>query len=205
MSLRGTTVIGMKKTLVFSQIFSLLRSPPTVTPSASRTQLASVLHLLEEEESLVCYELEDTKLDIQLMFLKGILMKWLIITVVEEMEATENQIVHHSLSAIAVAYAMFTREGQLYTFMVLISEITTPEINMRWYVLIREALIMIRVLEAFDFDISYLVSCKYLDTAGLKRSSAHLINGVVIFFAWLVARILLFAYMFCHVYLHYDQ
>ncbi|KAI8022659.1 hypothetical protein LOK49_LG03G00811, partial [Camellia lanceoleosa] len=88
-----------------------------------------------------------------------------------------NGIVHHSLSAIAVAYAMFTGEGQLYTFMVLISEITTPKINMRWY----------------------------LDTAGLKRSSAYLINGVVIFFAWLVARILLFAYMFCHVYLHYDQ
>mgnify|MGYP003702370263 CR=1 FL=1 len=97
------------------------------------------------------------------------------------------QIVHHSLSAIAVAYAMFTGEGQLYTFMDLISEITTLEINMRWYVLIREALIMIRVLEAFDFDISYLVSCKYLDTAGLKRSSAYLINGVVIFFAWLVS------------------
>ncbi|GFY95456.1 TRAM, LAG1 and CLN8 (TLC) lipid-sensing domain containing protein [Actinidia rufa] len=68
------------------------------------------------------------------------------------------EIVHHSLSAIAVAYAMFTGEGQLYTFMVLISEVTTPEINMRWY----------------------------LDTAGLKRSNAYLINGVVIFFAWLV-------------------
>ncbi|XP_052201761.1 uncharacterized protein LOC127807747 isoform X3 [Diospyros lotus] len=86
-------------------------------------------------------------------------------------------IVHHSLSAIAVAYAMFTGEGQLYTFMVLISEVTTPEINMRWY----------------------------LDVAGLKRSNAYLINGVVIFFAWLVARILLFVYMFYHVYLHYDQ
>lgn len=86
-------------------------------------------------------------------------------------------VVHHSLSAIAVAYAMFTGEGQLYTFMVLISEVTTPEINMRWF----------------------------LDTAGLKRSNAYLINGVVIFFAWLVARILLFVYMFYHVYLHYDQ
>ncbi|XP_057502221.1 uncharacterized protein LOC130786023 [Actinidia eriantha] len=86
-------------------------------------------------------------------------------------------IVHHSLSAIAVAYAMFTGEGQFYTFMVLISEVTTPEINMRWY----------------------------LDTAGLKRSIAYLINGVVIFFAWLVARILLFVYMLYHVYLHYHQ
>ncbi|KAI3700183.1 hypothetical protein L2E82_44804 [Cichorium intybus] len=86
-------------------------------------------------------------------------------------------VVHHTLSAIAVGYAMFTGEGQLYTFMVLISELTTPEINLRWY----------------------------LDTAGLKKSNAYLINGVVIFFAWMVARILLFVYMFYHVYLHYHQ
>ncbi|KAK1384777.1 transmembrane protein 56-like [Heracleum sosnowskyi] len=86
-------------------------------------------------------------------------------------------VIHHSLSGIAVAYSVFTGEGQLYTFMVLISEVTTPEINMRWF----------------------------LDTAGLKRSNAYLINGVVIFFAWLVARILLFVYLFYHVYLHYDQ
>ncbi|KAL0363719.1 UNVERIFIED_CONTAM: TLC domain-containing protein 4 B [Sesamum calycinum] len=86
-------------------------------------------------------------------------------------------ILHHSLSGIAVAYSMFTGEGQLYTFMVLISEVTTPEINMRWY----------------------------LDMAGLKKSSAYLINGVMIFFGWLVARILLFVYMFYHVYLHHTQ
>lgn len=86
-------------------------------------------------------------------------------------------IVHHSLSGVAVAYSMFSGEGQLYTYMVLISEVTTPEINLRWF----------------------------LDTAGLKRSNAYLINGIVIFFAWLVARILLFVYMFYHVYLHYDQ
>ncbi|XP_057537632.1 uncharacterized protein LOC130815249 [Amaranthus tricolor] len=86
-------------------------------------------------------------------------------------------VIHHSLSGIAVAYAMFSGEGQLYTFMVLISEVTTPEINMRWF----------------------------LDTVGLKKSHAYLINGIMIFFAWLVARILLFVYMFYHVYLHYDQ
>ncbi|RAL53525.1 hypothetical protein DM860_015562 [Cuscuta australis] len=86
-------------------------------------------------------------------------------------------VVHHALSGIAVGYSMYTGEGQFYTFMVLISELTTPEINLRWY----------------------------LDTAGLKRSNAYLINGVAIFFAWLAARILLFVYMFCHVYYHYDQ
>ncbi|PKI77284.1 hypothetical protein CRG98_002229 [Punica granatum] len=61
--------------------------------------------------------------------------------------------------------------------MVLISETTTPGINLRWY----------------------------LDTAGLKKSKAYLLNGVVIFLAWLVARILLFIYMFYHVSLHFDQ
>ncbi|KAG6607986.1 TLC domain-containing protein 4, partial [Cucurbita argyrosperma subsp. sororia] len=86
-------------------------------------------------------------------------------------------VIHHLLSLVAVAYAMLTGEGQLYTFMVLISETTTPGINLRWY----------------------------LDTAGMKKSKAYLINGVVIFFAWLVARILLFMYMFYHVYLHLNQ
>ncbi|KAJ9147133.1 hypothetical protein P3X46_029328 [Hevea brasiliensis] len=86
-------------------------------------------------------------------------------------------VIHHLISMIAVAYAMLIGEGQLYIYMVLISETTTPAINLRWY----------------------------LDTAGMKRSRAYLINGVVIFLAWLVARILLFIYFFYHVYLHYDQ
>lgn len=68
------------------------------------------------------------------------------------------QIVHHSLSGVAVAYSLFSGEGQLYTYMVLISEITTPEINLRWY----------------------------LDTAGMKKSMAYVVNGVFIFLAWLV-------------------
>ncbi|KAF7833443.1 transmembrane protein 56-B-like [Senna tora] len=86
-------------------------------------------------------------------------------------------VIHHLFSLVAVAYSMMSGEGQLYTYMVLVSETTTPGINLRWY----------------------------LDAAGMKRSRAYLINGVVIFFAWLVARILLFIYMFYHVYLHYDQ
>ncbi|KAG7546886.1 TRAM/LAG1/CLN8 homology domain [Arabidopsis suecica] len=86
-------------------------------------------------------------------------------------------IFHHCLSGTAVAYSLFSGEAQLYTYMVLISEVTTPEINLRWY----------------------------LDIAGLKRSKAYLINGVGIFIAWLTARILLFIYMFYHVYIHYDQ
>ncbi|KAJ3696153.1 hypothetical protein LUZ60_001530 [Juncus effusus] len=86
-------------------------------------------------------------------------------------------VLHHSLSLIAIAYTMLSGEGQIYTYMVLISEATTPEINLRWY----------------------------LDTAGMKRSSAYLVNGLLMFFAWLVARILLFIYIFHHMYLHYDM
>ncbi|TKY46738.1 Transmembrane protein 56-B [Spatholobus suberectus] len=86
-------------------------------------------------------------------------------------------VTHHLFSLVAVAYSMLSGEGQLYTFMILISETTTPGINLRWY----------------------------LDVAGMKKSKAYLINGVVIFLSWLVARILLFIYMFYHVYLHFDQ
>ncbi|KAI4308135.1 hypothetical protein L6164_031239 [Bauhinia variegata] len=86
-------------------------------------------------------------------------------------------VIHHLLSLVAVAYAMLSGEGQLYTYMVLISETTTPGINLRWY----------------------------LDVAGMKRTRAYVLNGVVIFIAWLVARILLFFYIFYHVYLHFDQ
>ncbi|XP_072952410.1 uncharacterized protein [Typha angustifolia] len=86
-------------------------------------------------------------------------------------------VLHHIISVISIIYSMLSGEGQLYTYMVLISETTTPGINLRWF----------------------------LDTAGMKRSSAYLINGVAMFFAWLVARILLFIYLFYHVYLHYDQ
>ncbi|KAL0400217.1 UNVERIFIED_CONTAM: hypothetical protein Sradi_2365000 [Sesamum radiatum] len=86
-------------------------------------------------------------------------------------------VIHHILSLVGVMYPMVTGEGQLYTFMVLASEATTPWINLRWY----------------------------LDAAGMKRSNAYIVNGVVIFIAWLVARILWFVYLFYHVYLHFDQ
>lgn len=86
-------------------------------------------------------------------------------------------VIHHLLSMTGVTYAMLTGEAQVYTFMVLISEATTPSINLRWY----------------------------LDETGMKRSRAYTINGIVMFLAWLVARILLFVYLFYHAYLHYNQ
>ncbi|KAK6142371.1 hypothetical protein DH2020_022719 [Rehmannia glutinosa] len=90
---------------------------------------------------------------------------------------TMEYVIHHLLSVVGVSYAMLTGEAQLYTFMVLTSEATTPGINLRWY----------------------------LDAAGMKKSRVYIINGVVIFLAWLVARILLFVYLFYHEYIFYDQ
>ncbi|KAG8387136.1 hypothetical protein BUALT_Bualt03G0221900 [Buddleja alternifolia] len=86
-------------------------------------------------------------------------------------------VIHHLLSLMGVVYPMLTGEGQLYTFMLLLSEATTPSINLRWY----------------------------LDVAGMKKSRAYIVNGVVIFLAWLVARILWFIYLFFHAYQHRDQ
>lgn len=86
-------------------------------------------------------------------------------------------LVHHLLSLAAVTYAMLTGEGQLYVYMVLLSEATTPGINLRWY----------------------------LDVAGLKKSKVYLINGFMMVLVWLVARILLFIYLFYHIYVHRDQ
>lgn len=86
-------------------------------------------------------------------------------------------VLHHLLSMSALVYAMLFGEGQFYVYLVLISETTTPSINLRWY----------------------------LDAVGLRRSKAYVVNGVVIFFTWLVARILLFMYLFYHLITHYDQ
>ncbi|XP_048502030.1 uncharacterized protein LOC104895369 isoform X2 [Beta vulgaris subsp. vulgaris] len=84
---------------------------------------------------------------------------------------------HHLLSMGALAYGMLTGLGQFYAYMVLLSETTTPGINLRWY----------------------------LDAVGMKKSKAYVFNGVAIFLTWLVARILLFMYVFYHLYVHYDQ
>ncbi|KAL9262400.1 TLC domain-containing protein [Drosera capensis] len=74
-------------------------------------------------------------------------------------------VLHHSLSCISVAYSMFSGEGQLYTFMVLISEVTTPEINMRCWVKEVE-----RIYSEWDRDI--------LRLAGYPNAPVWLLSGV---------------------------
>ncbi|CAA7394196.1 unnamed protein product [Spirodela intermedia] len=84
---------------------------------------------------------------------------------------------HHLLSVFAISYAILSGEGQLYTFLCLISETTTPGVNLRWF----------------------------LDVTGMKRTKTYIVNGVVMFFSWVVARLLLFMFLFYHLYCHYEQ
>lgn len=140
-----------------------------------------------------------------------------------------SQIVHHSLSGVAVAYSLFSGEGQLYTYMVLISEITTPEINLRWYLPSSFFSFFPSTLQDFHLsNLSYegtwtqLVWRSQWLMLSMASSSSWLgwyINILLILmhnllvstdrslltFSCQVARILLFIYMFYHVYLHYNQ
>lgn len=86
-------------------------------------------------------------------------------------------IIHHMLSLMSTMYAMLSGEAHVYIYMGLITETTTPGINLRWF----------------------------LDVAGMKNSKAYLVNGVAMVVTWLVARIILFMYLFYHMFVHYDQ
>ncbi|KAL1198458.1 hypothetical protein V5N11_022639 [Cardamine amara subsp. amara] len=84
---------------------------------------------------------------------------------------------HHGLSMFAIILSVTSGQSQFYIFIVLLSEATTPFVNLRWY----------------------------LDTSGQKGSKAYTLNGIALFLGWLVARILLFIYFFVHMYLHFHQ
>ncbi|GAY62799.1 hypothetical protein CUMW_220680 [Citrus unshiu] len=86
-------------------------------------------------------------------------------------------VLHHGLSMFSIFLALVSGKAQIYILMVLFTEITTPFVNLRWY----------------------------LDVAGLKSSNIYICNGVALFLGWLVARILLFIYFFVHMAIYFDQ
>ncbi|KAJ6859577.1 transmembrane protein 56-B [Populus alba x Populus x berolinensis] len=86
-------------------------------------------------------------------------------------------LLHHGLSMLSIILALLSGQAQIYILMVLFSEITTPFVNLRWY----------------------------LDVAGQKSSKLYLWNGVLLFMGWLVARILMFIFFFRHMFIHFDQ
>uniref|UniRef100_A0A0A9H9C4 TLC domain-containing protein n=1 Tax=Arundo donax TaxID=35708 RepID=A0A0A9H9C4_ARUDO len=77
----------------------------------------------------------------------------------------------------AIGLALLSGKAHVYILMVLFTEITTPFVNLRWY----------------------------LDVAGQKSCNLYLYNGLALFAGWLIARIILFIYLFTHMYFHFDQ
>ncbi|KAG6554991.1 hypothetical protein Mapa_003576 [Marchantia paleacea] len=86
-------------------------------------------------------------------------------------------VVHHLLSIGSLILANYTAHAHYYILMVLFSEVSTPFINLRWYLL----------------------------TCGLKNSNAFVYNGMALLVVWLFARVILFIYFFYHVYTEFDQ
>nr|XP_043609794.1 TLC domain-containing protein 4-B-like [Erigeron canadensis] len=86
-------------------------------------------------------------------------------------------VLHHGLSMFAIGQALLSGQVQFYILIVFITEITTPFVNLRWY----------------------------LDVAGKKNSTFYLLNGVALFAGWLVARIILFIFFFYHMFTHFYQ
>nr|XP_043637580.1 TLC domain-containing protein 4-like [Erigeron canadensis] len=86
-------------------------------------------------------------------------------------------VLHHGLSMFAIMQSIISGESEFYIFLVLLTESTTPFVNLRWY----------------------------YDVAGMKSSKLYLWNGIAMFFGWLVARVILFGFFFYHMYNHIDQ
>uniref|UniRef100_A0A2P2JZR3 TLC domain-containing protein n=1 Tax=Rhizophora mucronata TaxID=61149 RepID=A0A2P2JZR3_RHIMU len=66
-------------------------------------------------------------------------------------------VLHHCLSMYSILLSLISGQGQIYILMVLFTEITTPFVNLRWY----------------------------LDSAGQKNSKLYICNGVMLFLVWL--------------------
>ncbi|GFP98747.1 transmembrane protein 56-b [Phtheirospermum japonicum] len=88
-----------------------------------------------------------------------------------------SMILYHYPALGGIDLSLLSGQAQMYILMVLFTEITTPFVNLRWY----------------------------LDVAGLKNSKMYIYNGVALFFGWLVARIILFVILFYHMFTHFDE
>lgn len=86
-------------------------------------------------------------------------------------------LLHHGLSMYSIFLSLISGQARVYILMVLFTEMTTPFINLRWY----------------------------LDVAGQKNSKLYTYNGIALFLGWLVARVILFIFFFVHMFIHFDQ
>ncbi|GAQ81464.1 hypothetical protein KFL_000810050 [Klebsormidium nitens] len=86
-------------------------------------------------------------------------------------------LVHHVAAALAILTALVTGNGHVFIMIVFVTEMTTPFVNLRWY----------------------------LSNSGLRQSVWYTINGVLLFVGWLTARVLVFLYLFWYMYDHRDE
>lgn len=86
-------------------------------------------------------------------------------------------LLHHLVSTLACILGVHSGHCHFYMYIVLLSECTTPFINLRWY----------------------------LTMTGLKDSDAYFYNGAFTAFLWLLARVINFLHCFYHLYSHFDQ
>lgn len=86
-------------------------------------------------------------------------------------------LLHHLVSMISLMLAVHSGHAHLYLYIVLLSECTTPFINLRWY----------------------------LTVLGLKDTDTYRYNGAFTAVLWLVARVINFIYCFYHLYIHTEE
>eukprot|EP00898_Chlorokybus_atmophyticus_P006507 jgi/Chlat1/6858/Chrsp51S00510 len=86
-------------------------------------------------------------------------------------------IFHHGIALMSVLLGLITKKAHYYVLMLLATELTTPFVNARWY----------------------------FAQSGMRDSGLYTINGVMLFISWLVGRIVLFGYLFWHIYDHRDE
>lgn len=91
-------------------------------------------------------------------------------------QAPGVMLAHHVAGAAALVTVLVNAQCHFYGLLLLSTEMTTPFINSRWL----------------------------LDKAEQRRSTLYLLNGVCIFVGWVLSRILLFFYLFWHMWAHRD-
>jgi len=99
------------------------------------------------------------------------------IATVKYMMGGPAMVIHHICALGSIINALINREGHLYTLWMLLTEMTTPFIALRYM----------------------------LEKMGYKQHVAYAINGVGILVGWVIARIINFVLFYHHFYTYRDQ
>lgn len=86
-------------------------------------------------------------------------------------------VAHHIAAFVSVLRSLQQQQAHTYTLAMLATEATTPMVNARWL----------------------------MDKAGMRAHPAYLVNGLALFAAWIVFRLLLFVPFAQHVVQHWPE